>query len=221
MAEKKKKELTPSRKKKFLSVADQRQSNVTIILENIQDPHNISAILRSADSVGLLEIYVVYTEPNLQRESMILGKRTSKGTRKWVDVHLYNNLENCIDAVRKKYDLIVAAHFDQQNPQTLHDIDFKNQTIALAFGNEADGLSDEFLKISDHNFYIPQVGMAQSLNVSVACAVSLYEAYRQKKAAGHYDDNPTLNKEQKNSVFKEYERRSFEQINNHTITSID
>lgn len=173
-----------SREEKIRNLVQNRQFDLTVILENVDDPHNIGAVLRSCDSVGIREVFVLYTRPGLQNHKLELGKRTSAGSRKWVDVYLYREVEACMEHIRRNYEQVFATHL-ASDAKSLYELDLA-QSVALMFGNEAEGLSDLALSHADGNFIIPQVGMAQSLNVSVACAVSLYEAYRQRMVLGKY-----------------------------------
>lgn len=197
--------MRPERLDKFRKVVAGRQPNLTVILENVHDVHNIGAVLRSCDSVGIREIFVLYTEAHLKAEDKQLGKRTSAGTRKWIDVHLFHNVEACFKAVRAKYDQVLGTHLDADS-KNLYDLDLSS-SVALLFGNERDGISEAALKHCDGNFIIPQAGMAQSLNISVACAVTLYEAYRQRRTRGYYDDNPLLSPEAQNVMLQDYIQR--------------
>ncbi len=174
--------MTPERSNKIKAVLSKRQNNITVVLENIFDPHNISAVIRSCDAVGVQEIYVLNTKIPRHKK---WGRRSSSSAAKWLTVHQFDNVEVCFDELRKKYSRILTTHL-ALNSVSLYDVDF-TQSIALIFGNEHSGVSDEIRALADGNFIIPQVGMIQSLNISVACAVSLYEAFRQKKLAGHYD----------------------------------
>jgi tRNA (guanosine-2'-O-)-methyltransferase len=197
--------MKPERKERLRQVAYRRQFDLTVILENVHDQHNIGAVLRSCDSVGIREIFVLYSEPDIQIKNVKLGKRTSAGTRKWVDVHFYTDTEACFQHVRSSYDRILATHLDEE-ARSLYHLDLTRST-ALLFGNEHAGLSSEALAHADGNFLIPQSGMVQSLNISVACAVTLYEAYRQRYAKGYYgEDNPTPAAEQE-ALFQDYIRR--------------
>lgn len=173
------------RAEKFREVADRRQPDITVILENVTDMHNIGAVLRTCDSIGIGEIFVLNTEPHLQTETIVIGKRTSMGTRKWVEVNYYTDIEACFKKVKETYRKILGTHLDESSAG-IYDLDL-TQSVALLFGNEHSGLSEAARKHMDGNFVIPQVGMAESLNISVACAVTLYEAYRQRKAKGFYD----------------------------------
>lgn len=161
-----------------------RQPDLTVVLENVHDPHNIAAVLRSCDSVGVKEIYVLYTEPHLQQSMPVLGKRSSAGSRKWLDVHVFEDLDTCFQVLKGKYKQILGTHLGASS-KSLYQFEFLEPT-ALVFGNEHDGLSENALRYCTGNFRIPQVGMVASLNISVACAVSLYEVFRQRNKAGFY-----------------------------------
>lgn len=197
--------MTPERENRFREIASRRQHNLTVILENVHDQHNIGAVLRTADSVGIKEIFVLYSEPELAVKNIVLGKRTSSGARKWVDVHFYTDLKACFEHVRENYDLVLSTHLDEE-PKSIYDIDL-TQSVALLFGNEHDGVSKEALKHSDGNFIIPQMGMVKSLNISVACAVTLYEAFRQRDAKGFYTENKPMAEAAQNALYEEYAKR--------------
>lgn len=211
--------ITDQRAAKFKQVAHQRQTNLTIILENVHDPHNISAVLRTADSVGVKEIFVVYTDPRLDREHLELNKRTSSGANKWVDVHFYTDLKACMTHVRKNYDHIFTTHLAEDS-KSLYELDL-TASIALFFGNERDGLSEEALSYTNGNFIIPQMGMVQSLNISVACAVCLYEAHRQRDIKGMYQEHTPSTDYQKKAMFHSYYLRHFNRIDPFTTTRIN
>jgi tRNA (guanosine-2'-O-)-methyltransferase len=177
--------LTESRRARLSDVAQRRQLDFTVVLENVHDPHNISAVLRSCESVGIPEVYVLYTEEHLDVEHLQMGKRSSAGARKWVDVHYFEELDPLLVHLRPRYKHLIGAYLDP-GAQSLHDLDLVGP-VALVFGNERDGLSNEMLSALDGTFFIPQMGLIQSLNISVACAVSIYEGLRQRVLAGKYD----------------------------------
>lgn len=178
--------MTPERIEKFRKVVSKRQHDMTVILENVHDQHNIGAVMRTCDSIGIHEIFILQTDENLQFSNLALGKRTSAGTRRWVDVHYFTNRAACFKIVREKCQQVFATHLDA-DAVSLHDLDM-TQPIALLFGNEKEGVTPETLALCDGNFIIPQMGLVQSLNISVACAVSLYEALRQRKSANMYNE---------------------------------
>jgi tRNA (guanosine-2'-O-)-methyltransferase len=179
--------MTPERREKLLSVIKKRQNNLAVVLENVQDPHNISAVMRTCDAVGVQEVYVVNTRIPRHKK---FGPRSSSSAAKWLSVLQFDNAEACFTELRKKYSRILTTHLASDSIG-LYQIDF-TKSIALVFGNEHAGVSEDIRRFADGNFIIPQVGIIRSLNISVACAVTLYEAYRQKQQAGHYDEN-TLN----------------------------
>jgi tRNA (guanosine-2'-O-)-methyltransferase len=184
--------MTPQREEKLVSVLSKRQTDITVVLENVFDPHNISAVMRTCDAVGVQEIYILNTKIPRHKK---WGARSSSSAAKWLTIHQFENAADCFAAVRKNYSTILTTHLSS-DAVGLHEIDL-TRSIALVFGNEHSGVSEEIRVLADGNFVIPQVGIIRSLNISVACAVTLYEAFRQKNLAGHY------NRQDMNSVIKQ------------------
>lgn len=174
--------MTPERTHKLLEVLKKRQQNLAIVMENVNDPHNIAAVMRTCDAVGVQEIYILNTKIPGHKK---FGARSSSSAAKWLTVRHFNNSTECFAELRKNYQKIYTTHLSS-DAVNLYDINF-TESIALIFGNEHSGVSEEIRKMADGNFIIPQMGIIQSLNISVACAVSLYEAYRQKSLAGQYN----------------------------------
>lgn len=174
--------MTPERREKLQSVLSKRQNDITIVLENVFDPHNISAVMRTCDAVGVQEVYVLNTKIPRHKK---WGAKSSSSAAKWLTVYQFENAEECFSELRKKYSKILTTHLSS-DAVNLYEIDL-TQPVALIFGNEHSGVSEEIRKLADGNFIIPQSGIIRSLNISVACAVTLYEAYRQKALAGHYN----------------------------------
>ena len=152
-------------------------------MENVNDPHNISAVMRTCDAVGIQDIYILNTKI---AKHDYFGVKSSSSAAKWLTVHQFTNVKECFDALRKNYNKIYTTHLSS-DAVSLYDIDFTD-SVALVFGNEHDGVSQESIDMADGNFIIPQLGFIKSLNISVACAVSIYEAHRQKMNAGHYNE---------------------------------
>jgi len=173
--------MTPERQARFLTVLHKRQNDLTVVLENVFDPHNISAVMRTCDAVGIQEIYVLNTKIARHKK---WGVKSSASAEKWLTVRQFTDLSECLREIRSKYSRILATHLSG-GTSDLYDLDLTEST-ALVFGNEHDGVSEVMRTLADGNFIIPQVGMIRSLNISVACAVTLYEAFRQKNIAGHY-----------------------------------
>jgi tRNA (guanosine-2'-O-)-methyltransferase len=175
--------MTPERKERLISTLNKRQGSFTVVLENVFDPHNISAVMRTCDAVGAQDIYVLNTKIPRHKK---WGPKSSSSASKWLTIHEFGDAAQCFAELRSKYDSILTTHLST-NSVDLYAIDFTKK-IALIFGNEHDGVSEEIRNMADGNFIIPQVGIIKSLNISVACAVSLYEVFRQKKLAGHYEN---------------------------------
>ncbi|MFZ1783651.1 MAG: TrmH family RNA methyltransferase, partial [Ferruginibacter sp.] len=103
---------------------------------------------------------------------------------KWLTVHQFTDATDCFTELRKHFGKIYTTHLSS-DAVGLHDLNL-TEPVCLVFGNEHGGISEEIIAMADGNFIIPQVGIIKSLNISVACAVCLYEAYRQKNEVGHY-----------------------------------
>jgi tRNA (guanosine-2'-O-)-methyltransferase len=174
--------MTPERRNRITEVLARRQPDLTVVLENVHDPHNISAVMRTCDAVGVQELYVLNTRISRHEK---FGKKSSASAAGWLTIHQFDNVETCIKAIREKYRKIFATHLGE-DAYSLYELDLA-EPVALVFGNEHSGVSEECLAHCDGNFIIPQVGMVKSLNISVACAVTLYEVYRQRAVKGFYD----------------------------------
>ena len=191
--------MTPERQHKLTSVLNKRQGDIAIVMENVFDPHNISAVMRTCDAVGVQDIYILNTKIPRHKK---WGAKSSSSAAKWLTVHQFENAGECFTELRKHYSKILTTHLSS-DAVGLHEIDM-TQPIALIFGNEHSGVSDEIRAMADGNFIIPQVGIIQSLNISVACAVTLYEAFRQKTNAGQYNQQ-SLDAVRYKELFKEWE----------------
>jgi tRNA (guanosine-2'-O-)-methyltransferase len=165
----------------MIDVLKRRQPDLTVVLENVHDPHNISAVLRSCEAVGIGDVHLIYTV----EERPKLSRVVSAGTLRWLNVVDHQSIDDCYAALRARGFTIYATHLDD-NRLELFDLDL-TQPSALVFGNEQRGVSPEAVEAADATMIIPMMGMVQSLNISVACAVTLYEALRQRHAAGLYE----------------------------------
>ncbi|HVU96362.1 MAG TPA: RNA methyltransferase [Puia sp.] len=192
--------MTPEREQRITHVLDKRQGNLIIVLENVFDPHNISAVMRTCDAVGVQDIVVLNTRIPRHKK---WGAKSSSSAANWLTIHQYDNTEECFAFLRTRADRIFATHLSS-DAVSLYEMDLTRR-VALIFGNEHSGVSEEILPLVDGNFIIPQVGIIRSLNISVACAVTLYEAYRQKQAAGQYD-RPGLDPARRSELLKEWSR---------------
>lgn len=173
--------ITESRKSKLIDVATKRQHSLHLVLENIHDPHNVSAIFRTCDAVGIPNVSLVYNYEKFPK----IGKKSSASAFKWVDKAKYKSVEECYDRLRKDGYKIYASTLADKSVN-LFDLDFTGK-IAVVMGNEHRGISEEAANLADEVFFIPMFGMVQSLNVSVAAAITLYEAARQRFLKGLYN----------------------------------
>jgi tRNA (guanosine-2'-O-)-methyltransferase len=179
---------SPERTAKIELALVRRQPTLTVVLENIHDPHNVSAILRSCDAVGVLQVHLLYTiEPFPE-----VANPASRGTHKWLEFVRHDSASSCFSQLRTQGFRILATRIDP-NAKALSEQKL-TQPTAFVLGNEHRGISDEAARLSDSQIYIPMMGMAESLNVSVATAVCLFEAFRQRNELGMYD-TPQLSPE--------------------------
>ncbi len=173
--------VTPERRARIERVLAQRQKDLTLVLSNIHDPHNVSAVYRSCDAFGVAEVHLYYTDTPFPA----LGRKSSASARKWVESVRHRTLDGLIDTLRARGMQIAATHCGgAARPPA--DWDFTRPT-AVILGNEHKGVDEELAARADGALYIPMYGMIRSFNVSVAAAVILAEASRQRLAAGMYE----------------------------------
>ncbi|MBI3578036.1 MAG: RNA methyltransferase [Ignavibacteriales bacterium] len=176
---------------KLESVLRHRQPDLTVVIENIHDPHNVSAMFRSCDAAGVFEVQLLYTMEKFPR----IGKKSSASAGKWVNRRDFKSVEACYSTLRKEGFTIYATQLSEK-AVGLYEVDLSKR-CAVVFGNEHRGVSGEAAAQADAIIQIPMFGMIQSLNVSVACAITLYEALRQRLAKGHYNKPKFSEKELK------------------------
>ena len=163
--------VTDDRWNRFQEVLAERTQYLTVVLENIYQPLNASAVLRSADCFGIQDIHVIenYNEFNPDRE-------VAMGSSRWLNIQRYNEQENnslqCIQKLKKKGYRIIATT-PHKNDCNLQDFDLKKGKIALLFGTEMEGLTDVSLKEADEYLKIPMYGFTESFNLSVAAGICL------------------------------------------------
>ncbi len=174
--------MNPRRFRRIRSVLERRQPDLTVVLENVHKPHNFSAVVRTADAVGIWEAHAVVLEGGLPLHHLAAG-----GSKRWVKVRVHSDLEGALAALGDGGFQLLAAH-PSGGAVDFRAVDFTRPTAVL-FGQEKDGLTEEALAAADARIRIPMEGMVASLNVSVAAALILFEAQRQRRAAGHYEES--------------------------------
>lgn len=171
--------MTPERYQRINDVLDRRQPDLTVLLEKVHKPHNLSAILRTCDAVGVHEAHTVTPDRVFRR-----NRTTSSGSAKWIIGHAWETVAEAATHLKQRGFRLYAAHLSDRAVD-FRDIDYTKPT-ALLFGTEKFGVSDTALELADGEITIPMLGMVPSLNVSVAAATILYEAQRQRGSAGLY-----------------------------------
>lgn len=172
-------EITERRKAKMEQVLRWRQKDLTLVLANIHDPHNVSAIYRSCDAFGIAAVHLYYSDTAFPT----LGNKTSASARKWVQTIRHHTVDE-LHAALPAHQILVTSCSPESRPMATYDF---TRPTAIVMGNEHSGPPAELQGIMDGELYIPMYGMIQSFNVSVAAAILLAEACRQRVAAGMYD----------------------------------
>jgi tRNA (guanosine-2'-O-)-methyltransferase len=187
--------MTPERFAKLKSALDRRQPDLTVFLDAVNKSHNVSAIIRTADAVGVHRLHTIATGGTLRRHHMIAG-----GARHYVGLTLHSSTGAALAALRADGWRLVAAHAGPQ-ARDYRDVDYTAK-VAIMVGAELVGVSDEALAAADAQVEIPMHGLGTSLNVSVAVGALLLEAERQRRAAGCYDASRLSSAEYERTLFE-------------------
>jgi len=172
--------VTERRRQRIFDVLSRRQPDLTVLAEDVYKPHNLSAILRSCDAVGIGEVHAVKPTGGVATYNA-----TSASAEKWVDLVVHESVGAAARNLKERGFTLYAAHLSEQA------VDYRDVSYvgpcAVLLGNEKEGVSPEAAALADRHVIIPMLGMVQSLNVSVAAAVILFEAQRQRREAGLYE----------------------------------
>lgn len=187
--------MSPERFTRISQLLDQRQHDLTLCLESVHKNHNLNALVRTADAVGIHEVHAVWYDQQFR-----MSRGAAVGTEKWVNVIHHGGLAPALEHFRAQGQQIVVTHLSPQAVD-FRSIDYTKPT-AIVVGQERRGVTPEMIAAADHHIMVPMVGMAESLNVSVAAAVILYEAQRQRAAAGCYQ-RPSLPESERQRVLFE------------------
>lgn len=174
--------MTPERYEIICRVLRQRQPDLTVITDEVHKGRNLSAIVRTCDAVGISKFHCV--EPQKGYRAF---RGTALGSHKWVDTVLHSNVSDGLSQLKGEGFQVVAAHLSD-TAVDFRTVDYTKPT-ALLMGTEKQGVSDEAIALADHQVVIPMMGMVESFNVSVACAIILTEAQEQRQKAGLYDES--------------------------------
>ena len=166
---------TESRLETFEATLANRTREVCLVLEHVANAHNASAVLRSAEAFGVFEVHVVP-----QPESRFsLSRNVASGANKWLDINWHNQIENCFLGLKERGYEVWASDL-QSDSVSIDEIDVTKK-IALVFGNERNGISQVAREHADRRFIVPMQGFVESLNISVAAAVSCYHVMQKRR----------------------------------------
>ena len=169
--------LLPRRFARLKAVLDRRMADLTVVVEQVEKPHNLSAILRTCDAAGVLEAHAVCRQGRLPTFNS-----TAQGSQKWVPLRVHDTIDGALATLKAQGFRLVGTHLGVEAVE-YGACDYTGPT-AFVLGAEKWGLSAEAAALVDQAVFIPMGGMVQSLNVSVAAATLLFEALRQRRAAG-------------------------------------
>ena len=169
-------EMSDRRARRFREVVTRRMKGLTVVLEGLYDPGNRSAVYRSAEANGLLDVHVVNPDAAIKRHA----RQVSRGAEKWLHIHEWPTAPPCIESLRAEGFSVFAADLRAARP--LASIDF-SRPVALVFGNERNGITDEMRELSDGGFVVPMRGFAESYNISVAAALAVTHAREARERA--------------------------------------
>lgn len=188
--------MSPERLARITQMLNYRQPDLTVFLEQVQKPHNLAAIVRTADAVGISDVHATW-----ENRAKRLSGSTATGSQNWVNVHSYDSLEDAVKALRDQGMQIIATNLSA-SAIDFREVDYTKPT-AILMGQEKHGISSEALALADQDVIVPMVGMCQSLNVSVASALILYEAQRQRELAGMYNGECRLSADETHRILFE------------------
>lgn len=170
--------MSPERLAAINQLLDKRQGDLRVVLENVHKPHNVAAIVRTCDAVGVHQIHSV-TEGKAP-----LRAGTAMGAEQWVRNQCHEHISAAIHSLKAEGMQVLVTNLSSR-AKDFRDIDY-TQPTAIILGQERYGATAEAIELADADIIVPMVGMVQSLNVSVAAALILYEAQRQRQNAGMY-----------------------------------
>ena len=169
--------LLERRKARIDQVVAQRVRGLTLVLEHVHDPHNLAAVLRTSEALGLQDLHVVASPKGFRPSQAV-----TQGADKWLDVHKHAGAAACADELHRQGFRILGSRLEG-NAIDLAALPF-GERLALVFGNEHAGLSAEFAERCDGFFRIPMLGFSQSFNISVAVGITLATAMRRRRELG-------------------------------------
>jgi len=181
--------LSYERIERIEQVLDGRTNTVATVVEGLINLGNISAVMRSAEALGCQPFHIITGKGPFKN-----SPRTTQGADKWLDLFYWEKPEDCVAYLKEEGYTVLVTHLDDESVP-IGEIDFSNKT-ALVFGNEKEGVSPGMLSLADRHCIIPMVGFVESFNISVAAAVGLYHAYRDRLSRQGYHGDYTEKRRQ-------------------------
>lgn len=179
--------MTAERLARVRATLDHRQPDLRVVLDGVHKPHNVSAILRTCDAVGVFQAHAVWPDGPLA-----VHRHCSAGAGQWIRMQTHASSAEAVAALQAEGLCVYAAHHSAQAAD-FREVDY-TRPCAVLMGAELWGVSEAGAAAADRHITIPMAGLVESLNVSVAAAVVLFEAQRQRAAAGLYE-HPRLDPE--------------------------
>lgn len=173
--------MSPERYAKIRQILRKRQTSLTVLMEQVHKSHNVSAVVRSCDAVGIHNVHAVWDD-----ETERLRGGTAMGSQNWVYMQTHDGITQAVSHLKSQKMQVLVTHLSDEAVD-FREIDYTKPT-AIILGQEKHGATEQAIELADQEIVIPMVGMVQSLNVSVAAALVLYEAQRQRQQAGMYDE---------------------------------
>lgn len=187
--------MTPERYARLKDTLNRRQPDLTVVTDEVHKAHNLSAIIRTCDAFAVPKVHAIWPHDDFRT---FRGK--AKGSQHWVDVETYRTTESAVSQLQAKGFKVCVANFSDRAID-FRDYDF-TQPTAIMMGNELTGVTDVAAAMADEHLTIPMLGMVQSFNVSVAAALLLSEAERQRSMKGMFDERRISDSDYERLLFK-------------------
>ena len=193
--------ISAERRERLVNVATNRTEYVRLVLQDLFDPHNVAACMRSAEAFGILNVDVVSTNSKFKKPST-----TARGAQHWIHVHKYNTIKACVEHLKNSGYKLAAAYPPRAGVIPLKELPTE-EPLAIIFGNEHNGLDAEWNDFIDYKFSIPMHGMVESFNISVSAALALHDIT--DRARTENSANFLISEETKNSLLNKWVCRGF------------
>jgi tRNA (guanosine-2'-O-)-methyltransferase len=190
--------LLADRKRRVDEVVSRRTRNLTVVLEEVEDPHNLAAVLRTCEAFGIQDVHVVESE----KARFYPNAKITQGAEKWLDLLQHRTVVDCIDYLHER-GFKVFATSPKPGATSLYDLSFEGK-LAMLFGNEVDGVTQRAIAHADGTFWVPMRGMVPSMNISVAAAVSVAQGIfmRHRRLGDRGDLSPAESAELSERFYK-------------------